>query len=119
MKTVSGLVSQGRQASIENGTSPFVDHLRGPPEGGVPFFHTFTLPVCLGPKYTLGRASEMTPEGRCTVFSAGLDSLGGQYGTPFSPGNPQKVLQKGVPPKKIKGLLNKGSASFFGMFLTR
>ena len=36
-------------------------------------------------KLTLGRTSEMTPEGWCTVFSAGLDSLGGQYGTPFPP----------------------------------
>ena len=42
----------------------------------------------------------MTPYGWCTVFSAGVDSLGGQYGTPFSrnPSNRQKVPKKGVPP---------------------
>ena len=31
----------------------------------------------------------MTSEGWCTVFSAGLHSLGGLSGTPFSLGNPQ------------------------------
>ena len=38
----------------------------------------FALPACPGPKSTLGGTSEMTPEGRCTVFSAGLHCLGGQ-----------------------------------------
>ena len=31
----------------------------------------FAVPACPGPKYTLGRASEMAHEGWCTVFSAG------------------------------------------------
>ena len=35
----------------------------------------FALPACLGPKYTLGRASEMARGGWCTVFSAGLHPL--------------------------------------------
>ena len=30
----------------------------------------FALPACLRPKLTLGRTSEMTPKGWCTVFSA-------------------------------------------------
>ena len=36
-------------------------------------------------KYTLGRASEMTHEGWCTVFFAGLHPMGDQSGTLFSP----------------------------------
>ena len=61
----------------------------------------FVLPACLGPKSTLGRTSEMTPDGWCTIFSAGLDSLGGQYGTPFSPEIPKiakKCPKRGYPP---------------------
>ena len=64
-------------------TPPIGGHLRGPPR------------VDLGPghaesaKLTLGRASEMTPDGRYTVFSAGMDSLGGQECTSFSPEIPQ------------------------------
>ena len=63
--------------------------------------------VNLGPthagsaKSTLGRISEMTPEGWCTVFSAGLDSLGGQDCTTVFTGNPQnrqKGPKIGVPP---------------------
>ena len=33
----------------------------------------FALPACLGPKSTLWGTSEMTLDGWCTVFSAGLD----------------------------------------------
>ena len=72
------LASQRIQVSRENGTPTFGGHLRGPSEGR--FCH---------PKSTLGRISEMTPEGRCTVFSADLDSLGGQDCTPFSPEIPK------------------------------
>ena len=39
------------------------------------------------------RASEMTHEGWCTVFSAGLHPLGDQSGTPFSPEIP-KIAKK-------------------------
>ena len=64
----------------------------------------FTLPACPWPKYTVGRTSEMTPHGWCTVFSAGLASLGGQKCTPFSPKIPRngqngpKSPQKGGTP---------------------
>ena len=61
----------------------------------------------LRPKLTLGRTSEMTPEGRCTVFSADLHSLRGLSGTPFSEGNPQN--RQKVP--KI------GGTPFWGIFL--
>ena len=63
--------------------------------------------VDLGPRHTgrakstLGRTSEMTLEGRCTVFSADLDSLGGQDCTPFSPEIPKiskKYPKQGYPP---------------------
>ena len=46
----------------------------------------------------------MTPDGWCSVFYAGLDSLGGQECTPFSPEIPHngqngpKTPQKGVYP---------------------
>ena len=43
----------------------------------------------------------MTPEGRYTVFSAALDSLGGQEFTPFSPEIPKiskKCPKQGYPP---------------------
>ena len=67
----------------------------------------FALPACpRPPKLTFGRTSDMTPEGWCTVFSAGLDSLRGLSGTPFSPGNPQKCQK--VP--KI------GGTRFWGTF---
>ena len=36
----------------------------------------FALPACLGPKSTLGRTSEMTPEGRCTVFTGNAGAWG-------------------------------------------
>ena len=67
--------------------------------------------VDLGPrragsaKLTLGRASEMTPDGWCTVFSAGLYPLGGQECTPFSPeistngqNDPKSPQKGGYPP---------------------
>ena len=60
----------------------------------------FAPPACPEPKYTLWRASEMTPDGWCTVFSAGLDSQGGRYGTLFSPETPKiarKCPQRGTP----------------------
>ena len=59
------------------------------------------LLACPGPKLALGRTSEMNREGWCTVFSAGLDSLGGQYGTPFPPEIPKiakKCPKGGYPP---------------------
>ena len=43
-------------------------------------------PLAESAKLIIGRASEMTPEGWCTVFSAGLHPLGG---TPFSPEIPK------------------------------
>ena len=65
------LASQGIQASRENGTPPMGGHLRGPPEG------QFCTPCMSRAKSTLGSTSEMTPDGWCTVFSAGLDSWEG------------------------------------------
>ena len=44
-------------------------------------------------KSTLGRTSEITPKGRGAVFSADLDSLGGQDCTLFSPEIP-KISKK-------------------------
>ena len=44
-------------------------------------------------KSTLGRTSEMTPDGWCTVFAAGLDSMGSQKCTTFSPEIP-KIAKK-------------------------
>ena len=61
----------------------------------------FAIPVCLGPKSSLGRTSERTPEGRCAVLSADLDSLGGQDCTPFSPQISKiskKCPKQGYPP---------------------
>ena len=49
-------------------------------------------------KLARGRISEMTPEGRCTVFSAGLHCLGGQYVFTGNAQNHQKVPKMGVPP---------------------
>ena len=60
---------------------------------------------------TLGRASEMTSDGWCTVFSAGLDSLGGQQYTPFSPEIPQNGQNGPKSPQK-------GGTSFFARFLS-
>ena len=57
----------------------------------------FALPVCSGPKSTLGGTSARTPDGWCTVFSAGLDSLGGHDCTPFSPKIPKKCPKWGYP----------------------
>ena len=66
--------------------------------------------VDLGPRHagsaklTHGRTSEMTPDGWCTVFSAGLDSLGGQDSHSFHRKSPrmakmaQNHLKKGGPP---------------------
>ena len=48
-------------------------------------------------KLTLGRTSARTPDGWCTVFSAGLDFLGGQDCTPFSPKIPKKCPKWGYP----------------------
>ena len=53
----------------------------------------FALPACLGPKYTLGKASEMAHDVWCTVFSADLHPLGDQSGTPSSPEIP-KIAKK-------------------------
>jgi len=64
------------QASRENGALPLVGHLRRPPEG------IFRTP-CVS-RAQIRRASEMTPDGWCTVISAGLHPLGDQSGTPFS-----------------------------------
>ena len=77
----------------------------------------FALSACPGPKLTLGRTSEMTPEGWCTVFSAGLGFLGGQYGTPFSPEIPKiakKCLKQGPPPllTNFSGSLQKCTPHF-------
>ena len=52
-------------------------------------------------KYTLGRTSEMTHDGWCTVFSAGLHPLGRPIWHTVFTGNPQncqKVPKIGVPP---------------------
>ena len=83
------------QPERENGTPPIgviSDSKLGPGHAG-------------SAKSTLGRTSEMTPDGGgCTVFSAGLDSLGGLECTPFSPEIPhtgqngQKSPQKGENP---------------------
>ena len=53
-------------------------------------------------KLTLGRTSEMTPEGWCTVFSAGLHSLGGgavwhTVLTGKSPISPKSAQNRGYP----------------------
>ena len=64
----------------------------------------FALPVCLGPKSTLGRTAEMTPEGRWCVFSADLDSLEARIAHRFHRKSQQMAkmtqnhLKKGVPP---------------------
>ena len=63
---------------------------------GYPYFRH------LGPKLALGRTSEMTPEGWCTVFSAGLDSLGGPVRHTVFTGNPQNRQKV---PKKSPGVL--------------
>ena len=78
---------QGIQVSRENGTPPFGVISEVLPRAN------FVLLAGLGPKLALGRTSEMTPEAWCTVFSAGLGSLGGQYGTQFSPEIP-KIAKK-------------------------
>ena len=58
----------------------------------------FTLPACLGPKYTLWSASEMAHGEWC-----GLHPLGDQSGTPFhqkSPKSPKCAQNRGNPPNK-------------------
>ena len=95
-KRCANLPSQGIH-SRENGT---------PPTGVI----SEVLPrVDLGPghagraKSTLGRASEMAPDGWYTVFSASLDSLGGQDCAPFSAKIAQKCPQ--WPRGSLAGLL--------------
>ena len=45
----------------------------------------------------------MTPDGWCTVFSAGLDSMGGQECTPFSPEIPHSGQNGPKSPQKGRG----------------
>ena len=60
----------------------------------------FALPACLEPKYTLWRASEMTPDGWCTVFSAGIASSGRPVWhtvSPEIPKSPKSAQNRGTP----------------------
>ena len=60
----------------------------------------FALPACPGPKYTLGRASEMTPEGWCTVFSAACILWEASLAYCFhrkSPKSPKSAQNRGTP----------------------
>ena len=77
------------------------------PKIGYPFLTTFSgsswqIGPCRrlieGKRAVFTLASKMT---RCTVFSAGLDSLGGQSGTPFSPEipkSPKSAQNRDTPP---------------------
>ena len=64
VKTVCNPSLPGIQASRENGTLPIgvISEVLARVD--------FALPACLGPKSTLGRTSELTSDGWCTVFFA-------------------------------------------------